>query len=101
MNLKIVTFSPKPVVGLSAGLIEVDMDENAEYCFALDRITGKTVMAMIRPPAGIVRFLVPTKYALSPSLIVGIVDTDGSYNVKAVDGIAAQLVDGNTITISQ
>ncbi|WP_351123321.1 hypothetical protein [Shewanella sp. T24-MNA-CIBAN-0130] len=94
--IKVDSTVPRPM-----GLITVDMDIAAERIMILNRSTGQSLLHTIRPPSGISKTLVPLSYTTSNKLLVGILDDGGVYDAKFKDGIMAELVDANTVNMSQ
>ncbi|MGI2145740.1 hypothetical protein [Shewanella frigidimarina] len=94
--LKIGGVSPRPL-----GLIEVDMDIAAERIIIFDRMSGQLITNTLRPTSGISKTLVEKKYTTSNNLIAGILDDGEVYACKFIDGIMAEIVDANTINMSQ
>lgn len=93
---KVLNLAPKPL-----GLITVDMDIAAERIIIMDRISGQVINNTLRPPSGISKTLVEKKYITSNNLIVGILDDSKVYDCKFIDGIMPEIVDANTINMSQ
>jgi hypothetical protein len=94
--VKILTLLPRPM-----GLITVDMDMAAERIMILNRKSGQMILHTIRPPSGISKTLVPVSYTTSNMLLVGVLDDGGVYEAKFIDGVMAELVDANTVNMSQ
>ncbi|WP_254915722.1 hypothetical protein [Shewanella sp. Shew256] len=44
-------------------------------------------------------FIVPMGNQINSNLLVGILDDNRTYNAKFVDGVKAELIDGNTVNI--
>lgn len=85
----------------SLALISLDMDINAERFILIDRRTLTVVYAGIRPPSNVTKVLLPQVFAIGNYCIAGIVDDNGVYDCKFVDGVMAELVDANTVDMSQ
>ena len=94
--VKILNIIPRPM-----GLITVDMDIAAERIMVLDRKSGQMILHTIRPPSGVSKNLVPVSYTTSNNILVGILDDDDVYEAKFIDGVMAELVDANTVNMSQ
>jgi hypothetical protein len=94
--IKIGAIVPRP-----SGLITVDMDIAAERVMVLNRSTGQLINHTIRPQSGIYKTLVPLSYTTSNKLVVGIFDDGNVYAAKFEDGVMAELVDANTVNMSQ
>ncbi|MCK8043917.1 hypothetical protein MSG37_03395 [Shewanella sp. 1CM18E] len=67
----------------------------------MDRTTGKTLGYALRPPSGIYKLVLDVRFTADPLLLVGILDNDLQYNAAVADGVKLQLVDGNTVNLSQ
>lgn len=85
----------------SLALFELDMDADAERFILIDRRSFLNVYAGIRPISNILKVLLPQDFAMGHHLIVGIVDDHGVYDCKFMDGVMLQLVDANTVDMSQ
>lgn len=94
----------KPIRALGVhmvGLVECSVDQSAERCVILDRNTLVVYANTFVTDVGVIKRIVPKTYALNNDLIVGILDDDGMYNAAFADGVKAQLVDANTVNMSQ
>jgi len=49
----------------------------------------------------LLKLIVPLRFATSSNLLVGILDDTRVYNSRFVDGVKAQIVDGNVIKASR
>ncbi|MGI2067839.1 hypothetical protein [Shewanella sp. MF08487] len=98
---KILLIKVAPIAIRPLGLIAVDMDVNAERLMVLNRKTGEIFTNTLRPSTGIAKLLVPVIYTTSNELVVGILDDSREYDCKFVDGVKAELVDANTVNMSQ
>ncbi|MCT7942377.1 hypothetical protein [Shewanella holmiensis] len=96
MLTKVINLEPRYL-----GLISVDMDLDAERIIIMDRISGSILNNTLRPQSGISKTIVSKNYTTLNNIIVGIVDDNMTYNCKFIDGIQAELVDANTVDISQ
>lgn len=85
----------------SLALLTVDIDTNAERCVLIDRRTFTVLYAGIRPPSNVIKLLQPLEFAIGNYCIVGIVDDNGVYDCKFADGLKLELVDANTVDMSQ
>ncbi|MDF0533671.1 hypothetical protein PY479_05175 [Shewanella sp. A32] len=82
-------------------MIEVDADSAAERLLIFNRITGNCYHNVAVSVTGITQLRVPLSHTDNNTLLVGIVDDDGTYNCKFVDGVKAQLVDGNVLSMKR
>jgi hypothetical protein len=98
---KILFIKPPPVGVRPVGLVEVNMDVNAERIMVIDRTKGDVITNTLRPSSGIAKVIVPLSYTTSNTLLVGILDDSQVYDCKFVDGVMAELVDANTVNMSQ
>ncbi|WP_345888916.1 hypothetical protein [Shewanella algae] len=83
------------------GLLELDMDVNAERFVVFDRRSFMPLYSGIRPPSGIAKVLMPQELTTAGYCLVGIVDDGGQYNAKFLDGVQLQLVNALTVDMSQ
>lgn len=72
-------------------IVMVDVDPEANRVIVLNRITlecyvNKTI------DTSIVKLRVPAEFIINNNLIVGILDDDGTYDCKIVDGKNAELL---------
>ncbi|WP_412486380.1 hypothetical protein [Shewanella chilikensis] len=88
-----------PVRALS--LMHLNVDPNAERFVIFDRRNFELIYAGRCPPSGVIKILQPIDYSTGPYFLVGIVDDDGVYNCKFTDGVQAQVVNANTVDMSQ
>lgn len=84
---------------LNIGLLELDVDPLAERYSVIDRNTFSCLKFGLKPASGIVKILLPVKYATGSNLMVCILDDDRAYNAKVADGVKLQLVDMSTVTL--
>ncbi|MDT3280398.1 hypothetical protein [Shewanella scandinavica] len=98
---KILFIKPPPIGVRPLGLVEVNMDVNAERLMVINRTTGEIITNTLRPSSGIAKLLVPFLYTNSNKLLVGILDDSQVYDCKFVDGVMAELIDANTVNMSQ
>lgn len=81
-----------PPINRPIGVLQVDMDINAERLFVIDRITFEVLFVTIRPPSNIVKIQLPILYSAQPILLVGILDDNGIYNTGITDGVMCEIV---------
>jgi hypothetical protein len=77
------------------GLLQVDIDSEAELMFVTDRTTGDSVIVCQRSPSGVVKKILPVDFTLSHKLIVTIVDREMLFQAKCIDGVMLELADAN------
>ncbi|WP_394230198.1 hypothetical protein [Shewanella colwelliana] len=82
-------------------MVEIDADPLAERVFITDRNSGYTIWNTPNSQSGLLRLIVPFRFATSSDLLVGILDDSRVYNTRFVDGVKAQIVDGNVIKASR
>ncbi|MFV0597986.1 hypothetical protein ACSMFS_02650 [Shewanella xiamenensis] len=85
----------------SLALLALTMDANAERFLLIDRRSFTVLHAGIRPPSKVAKVLMPQELATGHYCIVGIADDDGVYDCKFTDGLMLELVDANTVNMSQ
>lgn len=76
-------------------VLQVAMDTKAERLFVIDRNSFEVVWACTRPPSSVAKVQLPSIYASTDNLLVGILDDDRNYNVKAADGVRCEMVTSN------
>jgi hypothetical protein len=99
MNNKLLFMSKSPIEGFNLGYLEVDMDENAEVIFVIDRTSGENMAYELRPSSGVYKAVFDVKYGIDANLLVGIIDLGGEYNAAIKDRVLLQIVDGNTVNL--
>lgn len=74
-------------------VLEVDIDPDANRLVAYER-DDPTVNIINQYVVGgeIVKIVMPSKYATTNKMFIGILDDDGEYDCKFVDGVLAKLV---------
>lgn len=82
-------------------LFSLDMDVEAERFMLINRNTGLMVRHQHNSPSGIVKIILPATMGVSPEFLVGILDDDLTYDCKFVDGQQLEIVDINTVDLSQ
>lgn len=97
----VLFFEDNNVIPFQGGLIVVDMDDSAERIVVLDRDNISVISVSLRPPKNIYKLVVPQIYTTKNNLIIGILDDNGVYDCKFLDGVKAELVDLNTVDMSQ
>lgn len=98
---KILRIIKAPAPNAYQAMVEVDSDVNAERLVVLDRISLYCIHNVAVAESNVTQLRVPLGYTANNNLLVGIVDDDGQYNSKFVDGIQAQLVDANVVTMKR
>lgn len=78
-------------------VVSVDVDPLAEVCTVFTR--GSIIALGSKPAVSIVNFRVPLVYSTINNLTVCIFDAEREYNAEIIDGIQAELIDGNLVTI--
>ncbi|MFB2734194.1 hypothetical protein [Shewanella mangrovisoli] len=84
-----------------ASLLSLTMDSNAERFILIDRRNLMVLYAGLKPPSKVAKVLLPQELATGHYCIVGIADDDGVYDCKFTDGLMLELVDANTVNMSQ
>jgi hypothetical protein len=83
---------------MNMGLLEIDADPAANRYSVFDRNTLRLITQKEVPPNNQVKCLISVQQALDGVLVM-IIDDDGEYNAKALDGVTAPLVDSHTINL--
>lgn len=91
MANSIISVITSPMNIITRPTLQIDMDVDAERFVVFDRKSLELINAGIRPPSGVVYVVVPTVYATANDLLLGILDDDGEYNAKFVDGVTATM----------
>ncbi|MEM6190517.1 hypothetical protein [Shewanella scandinavica] len=99
MNILVRKITPFSVRAI--GMLTIDVDSNAERFMIMDRVTGAMILHTKPPLSKTVKTLVSLSYTTSNNIIVGILDDAKVYDCKFIDGIQAELVDANTVDMSQ
>lgn len=86
-----------PVV--DQAMISIDADPDAERVLIMDRGTGEVFHNFTYQSNKQVKFIVPLMYRINANLLIGIMDDGRVYNTKFVDGVQAELIDGNTVNM--
>lgn len=81
--------------------LKIDIDPDAERFLVFDRVTIETINLGIRPPSGTAYFIVPEKYATTNKLLIGILDDNGVFNAKFMDGVSATIENVQGLDMSQ
>lgn len=92
----IVTLKP-PVV--NQAMLSIDADPDAERVLIMVRDTGEVFHNFKYQSNKQLKFIVPLIYSVNADLLVGILDDNRVYNTKFVDGVKAELIDGNLVNI--
>jgi hypothetical protein len=85
-------------VGATQAMVTVDADPYADRIVIIDRNTAAAV-ANIKVVRNMMKVRVPFTYISANNLIVGILDDDGQYGAKFVDGVKAEVIDPKVTTI--
>ncbi|MCU8004172.1 hypothetical protein L5M38_02620 [Shewanella sp. SM101] len=80
-------------------MIAIDADPDAERVIVMARDTGEVFHNFTYQSNKQLKFIVPLIYSVNADLLVGILDDNRTYNTKFVDGVKAELIDGNTVNI--
>jgi hypothetical protein len=80
------------------GCVTVDCDVLAERCILFNHKT-MTPIGSKAVTGNIVRFRLPLNYTTTFDLCVIIVDADSEYNAAILDGVQAEIIDANLVTI--
>lgn len=80
-------------------VVSVDADLDAERIFILNRNSGEIYHNFTFEINKTLRFVVPNEHLVNSNILVGILDDDRTFNAKFVDGVQAELIDGNFVNI--
>lgn len=83
------------------GLLQLNMDTDAERFLLMDRRTFTILHSGINTPSNVVKLLQPLEFTIGHYCILGVVDDHGVYDCKFADGLKLELVDANTVDMSQ
>lgn len=93
-------FEPQKDVPVHRGLVEIDIDTDAERYLIMDRRTLMVLMHAPVPADHIARVIVPFEHTNKHDLMVMILDDGDDYNMAGNDKVQAQLVDARTVTLN-
>lgn len=79
--------------------VSIDADPDAERVLIIDRNTADVLYNFKYQSNKQLTFIVPMGNHINNNLLVGILDDNRVYNTKFVDGVKAELIDGNTVNI--
>lgn len=99
MNQLLFEITTPTFVTRPYGLVQLDFDTNAERVIILDRTSCDKIYHRFVPKAPVLKILVPVHYTISNTLMIGIIDDSGEYNCSFLDGVKAELVDANTVSL--
>lgn len=93
----------RPIVSkgfvLNQALLTIDADPDAERVLIMSRDTGDTFYNFTYQSNKQLKFIVPFNYSINADLLVGILDDNRTYNTRFIDGVQAEVIDGNTVNI--
>lgn len=81
-------------------LMELNIDQAANRFVIIDRRNLDILFAGANTESSMVKTVLPLEYSVGNYCLVGILDDDGQYNAKFVDGVQCQLIDLNTANLS-
>lgn len=84
---------------VNQAVLSIDADPDAERVLIMARDTGEVFHNFKYQSNKQLKFIVPLNYSVNADLLVGILDDNRVYNTKFVDGVKAELIDGNTVNI--
>ena len=84
---------------LQQAVVGIDSDIASERIVIIDRVTIEAYYNFKLQDDRILNFIVPIKHIDSDNLLIGILDDDGQYNAKFIDGVRAELINGNLVNI--
>lgn len=80
---------------MNQAVVDIDADPDAERLLVINRVSGHVYHNFKYETNRILKFRVPLEHLVNKDLLVGIVDDSLNYNTKFVDGVQAELTDGN------
>lgn len=93
----------RPIVSkgfvLNQALLTIDADPDAERVLIMSRDTGDIFYNFTYQSNKQLKFIVPFNYSINADLLVGILDDNRTYNTRFIDGVQAEVIDGNTVYI--
>ncbi|WP_413486395.1 hypothetical protein [Shewanella baltica] len=78
-------------------LVSIDADIDTERVIIMARDSGEVFHNFTVQLNKQVKFIVPLIYNLNENLLVGILDDNRIYNAKFIDGVQAELINGNEV----
>lgn len=84
---------------MSQAMLQVTTPIDAEYITVLTRRTMGRLWFVRTARSSVSQLRVPFTHITDLDLIVGVTDADGLFACKFVDGVRAELVDGNQVTM--
>lgn len=84
---------------INQAVLTIDADPDAERVLIIDRNTAETIYNFNYQSNKQLKFIVPLIYSVNADLLVGILDDNRVCNTKFVDGVKAELIDGNLVNI--
>ena len=67
----------------------------------MERNRYSILIGTIRPPSGILKLIIPISFTTNNQLLIGTLDDSATYDCKFADGVKAELVNANTVDMSQ
>ncbi len=84
---------------VNQAVLSIDADLDAERVIIMARDSGEVFHNFTYQSNKQLKFIVPLIYSVNPDLLVGILDDNHVYNTKFIDGVQAELIDGNLVNI--
>ncbi|MEI8616063.1 hypothetical protein P4S54_21365 [Shewanella sp. PP-He15 brown] len=84
---------------MNQAVVDIDADPDAERLLVINRGSGDVYHNFKYETNRILKFRVPIEHLANTELLVGIMDDSLTYNAKFVDGVQAELIDGNFVNI--
>ncbi len=81
-------------------MVEVTGDDAAERVVIMDRSSLEVFHNFVFQSSKTFKAIVPLRYATSHELLVGVLDDNRMFNTEFVDGLEADLIDGNLVNVS-
>lgn len=77
---------------LRVGSLTVDLDPDCERLFIMDRTSGLILLYADKPLGNVFKGAFNHKYTLTNNLILGIIDSNNTYECKVIDAIMLESV---------
>ncbi|AUR84132.1 hypothetical protein NVP1049O_23 [Vibrio phage 1.049.O._10N.286.54.B5] len=84
-----------PIPNYNLGLLRVDVDPAAEFIMVYNRRDFSLLGAKSNVESNNLRFKIPVEFTTTNNLLVVMLDMDLTYNAVVLDGVKAELIDGN------
>lgn len=94
---KIIDVKPARSSVYYQAVVDITVDDNAERLIVMNRLTSEIYYVFNCNQVKNVKLITPLEHATNNLLLVGILDNDRTYNAKFIDGVQAELINGNEV----